>query len=260
MTANRARKRATRQLAASKGISYTEALRGATTLQQLLQECSASPNEPPCSKDDCVCSEPWTRPAGYHSAILGTFIPHGTVLQLAGKLSNRHRRRGIDQTITIEKATPSHEMTVQAGQRRFMLGINQGDALELCASRGCPELIYELPCCPQHLAQQGMEEVLRQASNWACTAFEVRELNEHMEDDLIRAALETGIGPEKIARVLAERMNEDLERADIESWSDEDTSALRQAIERDRARLEATARELDEARRRRRAAGGTGSA
>ena len=224
------------------------------TLGDLLRESAAAAPGLPAQHDPrCDCQDEYA-PAGYHSAALGTFLPFDSLYQLAGQMAcgpEGSRAR----VIQVESIRPGSEVTVVAGGCRYRLGVTQGDSWRLCKQPGCEDSEWGLPYCSRHLALLARAEVLRIGEEWARQVRDERKTADGTEQDVVDAALSTGIPGPRVVQVLAAAMNDDPE-LDC-SMLDGDRTALKLTIAQDTARLETRAQAALAAERRRTAAART---
>ncbi|MFF8422968.1 hypothetical protein [Streptomyces sp. NPDC015680] len=259
MTRDKKRKAAVRATQKATGLRYTQAARltpepetGASagpagdrvgqsfTLQELLGECATLP---PAVVDWGWDPEyEYQGPDVFQSKVLGAAIPFGTVLELAGELS----REGRGTLLHLESLSPLESAVVSSsGQRRFKLIITQDSVYELCQQPRCSshpenELI---PWCRDHLAECDSGVLVDTARDWGYAQSEDAgrdpESREGAEGAavLVRAAVAQGAYP-RVVSVLLDACFEPDDMIDEVFWDPKDALAMRQAIERERLRLE----------------------
>lgn len=165
MTNDKQRKAAIRQVQHSAGGRYTRlaremALPGqAFRLGNLLAECATLPS----------ASVDWDfpenlAPAVFQSRLLGTAVPYGTVLELAGTLA----QEGPSARVTLESVSPESDAIVVCRERRFQLIFTQDMVLELCQKAACPRpsSCWAFAFCPDHMSECGMQELVSMAREW----------------------------------------------------------------------------------------------
>ncbi|MEU9849219.1 hypothetical protein [Streptomyces sp. NPDC047985] len=265
MTRDKKRKAAVRATQAATGERYVRAARASAgpvngpvdgktdgpergrvesvfALRELLGECATLP---PVEVDWGWDPDFGGGPDVFYSQLLGAAIPFGTVLELAGQLA----REGRGVELCLEALSPLGSAVVSAGQRRFNLIISQDSVYELCGKPRCSSTPEDelIPWCREHLAECTPDALVAMAEDWGYAQ------SDGSDDDLtarggaeeavalIRAAVTQGV----YERVLAKLLDACFDSEDVIDerafWDAERALAIRQAIERERLRLEQAA-------------------
>lgn len=243
MTKDKKRKAAVRELQSATGSRYTRLARemggpraGRTfRLADLLAECATLPH----------ASVQWDfpehyAPAVFDSGMIGTVVPYGTVLELAGSLA----QVGPGAAITVESVSPLAQAVVVCRQRRFQLVLTQDMVNELCRQAECPNTSdsWAFTHCRDHLAECGTRALVSMARIWGHGRRE-----EHDEDPaavgggpeadlLIRAAV-AAVCFEAVRDALLDACFGDPDLFDDMYWDASQALAVQHALERERLRL-----------------------
>ncbi|MFI8520054.1 hypothetical protein ACIGEZ_19825 [Streptomyces sp. NPDC085481] len=170
MTRDRKRKAEIRAAQQTTGRRYTQAAHALTKaprqveraflLKELLTECST---QPPADVDWGYPDE--FAPRVFESALLGTVVPYGTVLELAGTLA----QEGTDARLRVESVSPLEGAVIRCSERRLSLVLSQDMIRELCQEPGCtqsPIRPFIIVRCPDHLADCDANALAAMASAW----------------------------------------------------------------------------------------------
>ncbi|MFJ5551198.1 hypothetical protein [Streptomyces sp. NPDC093225] len=233
------------------GGKYTALLRDAEdtklprafAFRDLLAECSTSPQITVAWGYDPEYDI--HGPQMFNSELMGGPVPYGTVLALAGALSQTE----MDTALLVESHRRLESAVVSCDGRRFDLILTQEMIYELCRTPQCrhhPVEELDIPFCTDHLAERSAHELVRMASNWGHTRMEAGSNNPGNAstgpegDQLVRAA----VARATVARVL-DRMLEacfgDLNLIDDMYWDADVAMAVRHGMDRERLRLEKVA-------------------
>ncbi|MBK3630916.1 hypothetical protein JHN59_40245 [Streptomyces sp. MBT49] len=253
MTRDKKRKAAIRKEQGAGGRRYAALARELTAtsrpttfpLLELLAECSTRPG---VRVDDAWFDE-WG-PAVFESALIGTYVPYGSVLELAGMLATR----GHQARLAVESVTPLDTAVLVSGNRRFKLGISQETVWLLCLIEGCdghPEATFTH--CTQHLGECDAKTLARMATDWGYIRSEdwqnapAEAGGSGAADALIRASVRSGAF-EAVRTALLLALFGDPDMFDDRFHDAAENLAVRHAVERERLRLyelgEAEARSL----------------
>ncbi|MDT0310252.1 hypothetical protein RM780_25340 [Streptomyces sp. DSM 44917] len=224
-------------------------------LAELLAECATFPRTSP----------PW--PAGgpdgdafapdvFASQLLGEPVPFGTVLALAGALSEE----GPQARLVLESVRSGHAAVVACGARRFQLVLSQDMANELCRTPRCGSQMvnWAIVYCSSHLAACRSEDLVAMAQTWGYALYEEagqtpeRGEGSHEADLLVQAAVPRGAFRE-VSTAFLHACFEDPQVLDEEFWDPDRALAVRHAMAREELRLLRVAERA--ARRIRQAAG-----
>ncbi|MEN2424391.1 hypothetical protein AABB02_40625 (plasmid) [Streptomyces rimosus] len=168
------------------GVKYTALLRGVGAdheddtskarktfvFRDLLAECATLP---PAFVDR------WHEGLGYeedgpqvfHSELLGSHLPFGTVRALAGALSDIWTELQVEEHRPLSRAIVD---TVAYNSKRYELLIEQEGVRVLCRTFGCggyPLDEYDIPSCPDHLNQCSAEALTWMARDWGRSQHQV---------------------------------------------------------------------------------------
>lgn len=227
------------------GGKYTALLRNAGTpppsvpFRDLLTECSTQPE----------VSVDWgyhpdyehVGPRMFRSQVLGGPVPYGTVLALAGALSDVD----LGATLRLESYSPLETATVSCEGRRFELMISQDGVYELCRTTGChhhPVNEWAIPWCSDHLAGCSADALFQMACEWGHSCHETHDpkpdgASGGIEGDLlIRAAVAKGAFTE-VSKALVEACFQDPDLIDDVYWDAEVAMAVRHGMDREQLRL-----------------------
>ncbi|MFF3625443.1 hypothetical protein [Streptomyces sp. NPDC002467] len=224
-------------------------------LRDLLAECSTSP----------LVVVDWDYhpdydvrgPQMFDSELMGGPVPYGTVLALAGALS----QSAMDAELLVESHSRLEGAVVRCEGRRFNLVLTQEMVYELCRTPRChhhPVEEFDIPFCTAHLAERSTEELVRMARAWGYAQHET-----HSNDPgnattglegtlLVRAAVARAAVSETLD-VMVEACFQDPNLIDDVYWDADVAMAVRHGMDRERLRLEKEAKA--EAARLRKAAG-----
>ncbi|MFF7953984.1 hypothetical protein [Streptomyces griseorubiginosus] len=259
MTKDKKRKAAIREAQHSTGGRYARLARemavpraGRTfRLAALLAECATLP---PASVE-------WDFPEHYapdvfDSSLIGTAVPYGTVLELAGALA----QTGPAAPIMLESVDSGSQAIVVCRGRRFQLILTQDMVNELCRKPGCdgsPDC-WALTHCSRHLAECDINALVAMARNWGhCRRHEFEHDPERLggsrEADLLIKAAVAGGSFERVRAVLLDACFGDPDLFDDTYWDASVSLAMQHALEREKLRLYEVAQ--GEARRIRAATG-----
>jgi hypothetical protein len=130
VTQDKKRKAAIRKAQQASGRRYAAVARemstfspGSFQLRDLLAECASRP----AVDLGWESLHPDFAPSVFESDLIGTAIPYGTVLQLAGLLA----RDGRAARLTVESVSPQESVVVTCTGRRIELMISQDSAWSL---------------------------------------------------------------------------------------------------------------------------------
>ncbi|MFJ8076989.1 hypothetical protein ACIQ7Q_24360 [Streptomyces sp. NPDC096176] len=250
MTMDKQRKRSIRAAQQTTGRRYTPLAREANMtadrgptktflLADLLRECTTFPE---VLFDEADPDDKWA-PRVFASDILGTVVPFGTVLALAGTLA----AAGRDSALRLESLTAG-EAVVTYNNRRFQLTLNQDRQDELCRRPGCPSSIYDdaIAWCHVHLPECDVDTLVHVATEWGYARREWADDNPDLcgggrgADRLIQAAVRHGAF-EQVTRALMDTCFDDPQVIAESTFDDGAVMRLRHAIDRERLRLEGVA-------------------
>ncbi|MEU5476699.1 hypothetical protein [Streptomyces mirabilis] len=247
MTKDKKRKAAIRETQRVTGGRYTRLAReiAATAsrvfpLADLLAECATLPH----------ASAEWDfpehyAPAVFDSSLIGTAVPYGTVLELAGILA----QQGPGALITLESAEPGSQAVVVCGSRRFQLVLTQDMVNELCRK---PECRNSSDCrafthCREHLVECGPQALVSMARAWGYGRREECDQDPAAvggsgEADLLVKAAVVGVCFEPVMNTLLDACFGDPDLFDDMYWDASQALAVQHALERERLRLHQVAR------------------
>ena len=243
MTKDKKRKDAVRERQRATGSRYTRLAREmaapragqAFRLADLLAECATLPH----------ASVEWDFPAHYapavfDSALIGTAVPYGTVLELAGSLA----QVGPGANITVESVSPLSQAVVVCRKRRFQLVLTQDMVTELCQKPQCANSgdCWAFTHCRDHLAECDARALVSMARDWG------RGRREECDDDpaaatggpeadlLVKAAV-TAVCFEPVRDALLDACFGDPDLFDDMYWDASQALDVQHALERERLRL-----------------------
>ncbi|MCX5285669.1 hypothetical protein [Streptomyces sp. NBC_00198] len=248
MTRDKKRKAAIRETARTTGRRYTAVAREMAAasaapsfqLGALLAECASLPEVRP---DWTELDHEWAPPV-FESKLVGTAVPYGSVLELAGLLA----REGRDAGLAVESVSPEHSAVVTCGHRRIQLLISQANAWELCRIPHCADRRYidAFTHCTEHFSRCDAPALVRMGQEWAYERVERHDDNRAAAggssevDDLVKAAVVQGCY-DALAKAILDGLFGDLDLLD-DLWINPDQQlAIRHAREREGARLHAVA-------------------
>ncbi|MPY31321.1 hypothetical protein FNH09_08415 [Streptomyces adustus] len=246
MTKDKKRKAAIREAARASGRRYTAVAREMAAaapavfqLGALLAECASLP---PVRSDWSDCP-PEYAPEAFESKLIGTIVPYGAVLELAGLLSGD----GREARLTVESADPEYGAVVTCGRRRFWL-LSQGNTWPLCEIPGCshhpdhPTFTH----CDEHLTRCGAIDLVNMAQAWSHDRSETRREDRANAggsteaDVLVKAALATG-WYDVVTEDILQGLFGDPDIFEDMYWDADECSKMRDARDREAARLRAVA-------------------
>ncbi|MDH6223624.1 hypothetical protein [Streptomyces sp. MJP52] len=246
MTKDRRRKAAIRAEQQKTGRRYTQISRelavGTKTartfrLADLLKECATLP-----AADVAWGYDADLAPLMFRSECLGADAPYGSVLQLAGLLSDE----GRDAQLSVESLSPLEEAVVRCGERRVQLLLSQDRADLLCQTTGCTyPPAGHFGRCDTHLADCTLDHLTDLARAWGYDMSADRpnlaERGGSTEADLLIKAA-TAVGAfEEVCTVLLDSLFEPDDLIDEVYWDEADALAARYEIGRERLRLRGVA-------------------
>ncbi|MGW2393988.1 hypothetical protein ACWCYK_31520 [Streptomyces lydicamycinicus] len=251
MTKDKKRKQSIRAAQQASSRRYTQAAREVGDwsarrktfqLAELLTECSSSPQIP---FDSAGPQDHWAAPQRFASDVLGTAVPFGSVLELAGALAQAGRAAALE----LESLTPGSRAVLLHGQRRFEMTLSQELVVELCRWRDCPNSLWDAPIswCDAHLRQCDAATLVHQAQLWGCARFHWADYAPELcgggrgADRLVRAAVVQDASKE-VVHTLLDTCFDDPDLVADSTLNDAVPMRLRHAIDRERLRLEGAAR------------------
>ncbi|MFE2537077.1 hypothetical protein [Streptomyces sp. NPDC059371] len=246
MTQDKKRKAAIREAARASGRRYTAVAREMAAaapvglqLGALLAECASLPPV----RSDWADWPPEYAPAAFESKLLGTVVPYGAVLELAGLLS----KDGREARLTVESADPAGGVVLTCGRRRFWL-LSQGNTWPLCEISECistpghPTFTH----CEEHLARCSAIDLVDMARAWAHDRSDTHREDRANAggsteaDDLVKAALAAG-WYDVVTEDILKGLFGDPDVFEDMYWDPDECTKVRDAWGREAARLRAVA-------------------
>ncbi|WP_371788130.1 hypothetical protein OG404_09265 [Streptomyces griseoaurantiacus] len=243
MTKDKRRKTAIREMQRATGTRYTRLAREVVVplagqtfrLADLLAECATLPH----------ASVEWDfperyAPAVFDSSLIGTAVPYGTVLELAGILA----QVGPGGSISLESVSPLAQAIVVCRKRRFQLVLTQDMVNELCQKPECPNSSdsWAFTHCRDHLAECGTRDLVSMARDWGHGRREEFDENPAVVggstdvDPLIKAAV-ASVSFEPVRDALLDACFGDPNLFDDMYWDASQSLAVQHAFERERLRI-----------------------
>ncbi|MEV6682162.1 hypothetical protein AB0N09_35675 [Streptomyces erythrochromogenes] len=229
---------------------------GGFPLRALIAECATLPPSlpdwgwHPDAIEQCA-------PKTFESQLLGTHIPFGTVMALAGELA----QRGHADPVTVESVSPLEDAVVRCAHRRFQLHLSQDGLYELCRTPACTgyPVHATIHHCADHLADCSTSQLKAMATDWGYARKQEMEHDPARiggstdADHLVRAAAANGAYA-AVATALLHAAFEDPGIIDDVPWNNPTGAVdMLHGMEHERIRLARIA--ITEVRRLRAAAG-----